>query len=409
MILLRFYLFVLSGLLAIPKSLYANSPDFHGSLSLNETEYTHDEARVESESSAWLWLKADMDIGEDFGIKAKGWMQTRKNKYGDETEKKLTEAYAEYFSDKLTVLVGRQVIAWGRADSLNPTDNLTPRDYGLSLLDDSEQRFGADTLIFKYSENDAELSFILIGEPKANVLPSKSSTGEIENVLPENPAGALKLNVVQSSLDWSVSYYDGFDLMPNMGISPASFSIVQQYDRKQVIGADAATTAGRYGVRIEAAYSIFPGDSPIGFFEKKNQAYWVAGADRSLTENININLQIYGKKTFDFPDRRDVSSNYPLHQLQMASAILAGQLYDHDSGLTFRIYNKWLNEALTAELLSVYSTSHYDRLFRARISYAINDQLKLSLGSDRFIGDSDTFFGNIEFLSFTQAEIKLLF
>jgi hypothetical protein len=407
---LRFYSLVLSGLLSAPTSLYAISPDFHGSFSLNETEYTYSGARIENESSAWLWLKADIDIGEDFSIKAKGWAQGKKNKYGDEVEEELLEAYAEYFSDALTFTVGRQIIAWGRADSLNPTDNLTPRDYSLSLLEDSEQRFGADSLIFKYSENDAELSFVLIGEPKANVLPLEFSLGtEIDDVLPENPAGALKLNVVKPSLDWSGSYYDGFDLMPNIGINPASLTVTQQYDRKQVIGGDAATTIGRYGIRIEAAYSIFPETPFVGFFEKKDQAYWILGADRSITENINVNMQVYGKKTFDFLDREEISVDYPLGQLQMASAILAGQLYDHDSGLTCRIYNKWLNETLTAELLSVYSTSHHDRLFRARISYAINDHLKLSVGSDRFIGASDTFFGNNEFLSFSQAEIKLLF
>ena len=407
---MRFYSLFLSGLLFAPTSLYAISPDIHGSFSLNETEYTHSGAKVGNESSAWLWLKAGIDISEDFSIKAKGWIQGKKNKYDDDMEEELQEAYAEYFSNALTFKIGRQIIAWGRADSLNPTDNLTPRDYSLSLLEDSEQRFGADALIFKYSESDAELSFVLISEPKANVLPLEFLLGtKIDDVLPENPAGALKLNVVKPSLDWSISYYDGFDLMPNIGINPASLSVTQQYDRKQVIGADAATTINRYGIRIEAAYSIFPEAPFVGFFEKKDQAYWILGADRSITENINLNMQVYGKKTFDFQDREEISGDYPLGQLQMVSAILAGQLYDHDSGLTCRIYNKWLNETLTAELLGVYSTSHHDRLFRARISYAINDHLKLSVGSDSFIGAPDTFFGNNESLSFSQAEIKLLF
>ncbi|MDP8288562.1 MAG: hypothetical protein RAP03_17945, partial [Candidatus Electryonea clarkiae] len=38
------------------------------------------------------------------------------------------EAYIDYYSSYLDVRVGRQVIAWGKADEINPTDILNPQN-----------------------------------------------------------------------------------------------------------------------------------------------------------------------------------------------------------------------------------------------------------------------------------------
>jgi hypothetical protein len=42
--------------------------------------------------------------------------------------------------------IGEQIIAWGRADGINPTDNLTPRDFVVLLPPEEDQRFGTTAI-----------------------------------------------------------------------------------------------------------------------------------------------------------------------------------------------------------------------------------------------------------------------
>src|SRR5262245_26987442 len=46
-----------------------------------------------------------------------------------ETDGDLLEGYLTVHFDRADLKIGKQIVAWGRADGINPTDNLTPRDY----------------------------------------------------------------------------------------------------------------------------------------------------------------------------------------------------------------------------------------------------------------------------------------
>ncbi len=69
-----------------------------------------------------MWLKATQNIGDDITLLAKGWVRDDKS-YG--FSKKLQEGYLNFSVGNMDFRVGRQIIAWGRADRFNPTDNLT--------------------------------------------------------------------------------------------------------------------------------------------------------------------------------------------------------------------------------------------------------------------------------------------
>ena len=53
---------------------------------------------------------------------------------------RLREGYLETGNDAWRWRVGRQIIAWGRSDRINPTDYLAPRDLTLLVPEDDEQR-----------------------------------------------------------------------------------------------------------------------------------------------------------------------------------------------------------------------------------------------------------------------------
>ncbi len=54
----------------------------------------------------------------------------------------LREAYADLYLGDFDLRAGQQIIAWGRADGINPTNNLTPQDYFVRSPEPDDIRMG---------------------------------------------------------------------------------------------------------------------------------------------------------------------------------------------------------------------------------------------------------------------------
>ena len=68
---------------------------------------------------------------------------------------RVREGYWEQGVGALSLRIGRQIIAWGRADRINPTDVLSPRDFRLLSGDDDDQRNGIDAIQLRYAVTPA--------------------------------------------------------------------------------------------------------------------------------------------------------------------------------------------------------------------------------------------------------------
>ena len=62
----------------------------------------------------------------------------------------LKEAYAGYSTDKLDIFLGNQIVAWGRTDGYNPTNNITPIDYFFLTADPDDQKMSNFMLRTRY-------------------------------------------------------------------------------------------------------------------------------------------------------------------------------------------------------------------------------------------------------------------
>ena len=75
-----------------------------------------------------LWLKTSRRVSDHVSFLAEGWTALRGPlEYGEATGE-LREAFVDLRFGHLDVRAGRQMIAWGRADGVNPTDNLSGQD-----------------------------------------------------------------------------------------------------------------------------------------------------------------------------------------------------------------------------------------------------------------------------------------
>ena len=200
----------------------------------------------------------------------------------------LREAYADVYLESLDFRIGKQIIQWGRADSINPTDNLTPWNYTLLFSDDSDLRSGVVALRSNYYYKNIAFTGIWIPffEPNRFPLPPNYQvTEETPSETLGNSQYAFKIDSTIGILDWSLSYFDGFDPMPDLSLSTSG--IILKYPRIRVIGGDFATTLGKFGIRGEATY-FFTEDMDGNNPEKKNPYLFMYSVWIELSGKIYI-------------------------------------------------------------------------------------------------------------------------
>ena len=221
----------------------------------------------------------------------------------------------------------------------------------------------------------------------------------------------MKLDQSGTAADWSLSYFDGFDLNPDLAIQsvlPNALNLSLQHHRIRVLGADGATVVGRYGLRAEAAYTWTENPTGIDPFVKKPFFYGVVGADRTFFDYLNINAQYFVRQINSFSDPNTITD--PLTRgVAIQQSIISNQQVRFQQGMSLRVGNKWLNETLEAEFAAVYSFTLRDYLLRPKLSYAFDDHWKGTLGANLYRGDPNTFFGMLHYLSTVYGELRYSF
>ncbi|MFZ5864218.1 MAG: DUF1302 family protein [Nitrospirota bacterium] len=319
---------------------------------------------------------------------------------GTETAELLREAYLTARFARIDVRIGRQIVAWGRADGINPTDNLTPRDFVVLLPFEDDQRFGVPALkVDGYLT--PELTLTLFTTPFFEPHRIPLGDGLIEEIPSrtfKNTEVGVKLNRAGEGGDWSVSYYHGFDLLPDAYLVNGAAGgplIALRHNRIDVIGADAARNLGRYGLRAEAAY-VFThdrrGDDPT---IKNPFAFWVIGGDRTLGENVNINLQLVGRWVHRYHDPTAIGDPAG-RAVAVQNAILDVHQDRATYGLSSRVSDKWFNDTLEAEVLVFVNFRRTNTYVRPVITYAFTDHLKGTLGGELYTGPNESFFGRLK-------------
>jgi hypothetical protein len=362
-------------------------------------------------TTAALWLKTQPNVGPDASLQIEGWVRNDDSFAKGKSQGQLREGYLYYAAGDLDWRIGKQIIAWGRADGLNPTDNLTPRDYTLLTPEDSDQRLGTTAVKMNYHLPNATLTAIWLPTftPSVYPIPPQSGIPASESVSWVRQA-ALKLDHSSSNADWSVSWFSGLDMTPDLkmnvsGVSGTTF--VLQHRRIRVLGLDGATTIQRYGLRAEAAYTLTDNaaNDPL---VKQPFLYAIIGGDRTFGDNFNINLQYYFRRVSNFHDPQAIT-DLTLRTIALQQAILSNQATRFQQGITLRISDKWLDETLEGEIAGVFPIARGDFALKPKMLYAFTDQWKGTLGADIFRGSDNTFYGRLRSNSSLFAEIKYSF
>ncbi|MFM8468189.1 MAG: DUF1302 family protein [Oxalobacteraceae bacterium] len=344
--------------------------------------------------TASTWLKLDNRLGGGFGVFAEGYASREDLRSEGSSPSRLREAYFDARFGQLDLRLGKQIIAWGRADRLNPTDNLTPRDATLLAADIDEDRMGSVAAKAAWNIN-ASTSLIGVWLPSFQPNRVARRNGIREQVPDDQRNWAVKLDRSGNAFDWSVSYYEGRDLSGDLGQD-----YVLRYYRTRVIGGDAATTIGSWRIALESAFTRTEDPQGTLAYLKNPFTYTVLGVEKNFGDNTSAIIQIFNRTVLNYQRPDD---NERLH------AVLTSQLDRRQNGVSVRVAKKWMNETLETEFSGLRLIERSGYSLRPRMVYLWSDRIKLLTGYEYFNGSGETIYGLLHKNSTLFAEMRLYF
>ena len=350
-------------------------------------------------------LSTDLRLGLNARV---GWQDQGA---ADGATQRVREAYVEFDAEPFSFRAGRQIIAWGRADRINPTDSLSPRDFTLLVPDDEQQRNGIDALRLRYAVSPALSLTTVVAKSELNVtpqglLPANLALGEP----PRENEWALKLDHSGSGVDWSVSYFDGYSRAQRYRLdfsNPRAPLFRGDVERVQKLGADFAIAQGAWTLRGEIAHAKYLPGCLACPSDTRRVSSAVLGGDIDFAETMNFNLQVFINQKENFDDAAALTG--ARQALALGLNRLNTDYATREAGVTLRLSDRVLNDKLRWEISAVLDLTGSSYAIRPRLSYAINDHLRLSAGTDHFEGPSQSYFGALTKNSTAFALVSWIF
>jgi hypothetical protein len=358
----------------------------------------------------------------------------------------LREAYVDTYLGNWDLRFGHQIIAWGRADGFNPTDNLTPKNMQIRSAEEDDRRIANLALRITGNYEPVRLELVYVPFYAPSSFPNLGQLGPIIFDQPDYPdadfehgTAATRLNVELDIIDFSASYLFGYSTFPGIGLSQfeftppqPTFSIQFRGYQHHVVGADFSTTIGdSLGFRGEAALRW-----PL---EKENSVHvplpdiqYILGFDKEFFGEVTVIAQYVGRTVLDWSEIEptgllDLAQGKPisleqqaqiasdpqgaaLTELKIKNRMIAGQLDQLSHSGFLRIQWQLLQETLSIEIMGMYNFSTQELMIRPKIAYSITDGLKATIGGEIYDGPDNTLYGMVdETLSALFMEIKAFF
>ena len=341
-------------------------------------------------------------------------------------ELQLREAYADLYLGPLEVRVGQQIIAWGRADGINPTNNLTPQDYFVRSPEPDDMRMGNFLLRGRYTvKSRIRLEGIWVPVYRHSVyrfdlfdMPGFVNFKEAHrpDATFRNGSFAGKMDLLFDRFDGSVSWFSGYDPMPGITAAPLPDNpgddpVIDLYARpfrQHTLGLDFSFGLGSFGIRGEAAYRNPDAAYKGKIFVPTRDLRYTLGVDRSIG-TFSIMLMYSGQYVFDFEEMQlltgfpEIDPELlkqpavwemlgPLMDQQLAgfNRVIFDQTKEISHSLAARPAVSLFHETVDLEVFGQYHFSTREWTLLPRLSWDISDHLGLALGGQYFKGPENT-------------------
>jgi len=321
----------------------------------------------------------------------------------------LKEAYIDYYTKYVDFRIGQQTNAWGKADELNPTDIINPQNLNNITEEKSIRRIG----LFQTKADIKFYDFVLTGiwKPvfeymKIPALDSRWAFFTLPNVkeLPapvypdsklKNTEWAFKLSRTISSVDFSLSYFDGWDniftpvlTMDTVTHRPSLDKLVTH--RTKMFGADFATSIASVGFWGEGAYFLTEDNKGSDPLIKNPYIQFIIGADYQFRNNYKVNIQYFQEVQTKINDDSEETI-----EENLSSKLGIG--LPLKQALTCRFEKKFgSSEEYKFELMGIYDLKYNGILITPKFFWSPEDGFNIEIGYNLFDGDDKSFWSRFQ-------------
>jgi len=328
---------------------------------------------------------------------------------------KLDEIYTDLYFKNTDLRVGQQIVSWGTADGINPTNYINPKEFSLTETEFKGKPLAClraanysktvditGVVVFDYQPQEIaeELEMGLRQViPGLNKFPEPQ---EVENTL-KNMEFALKAEKRINIWDVKISCFHGWEDYPALWIEyepgfPPQFNAKSQYQRVNKVGLATAGSFKDIGLWSELAYvvpeKIEKMDLASTFFSM-NEPYLqvVLGADYTFGD-------IYAEGQYIYCGNGSLISPYTQHQF---GEKMAGGNYIMTQ-LSYRI-----NRIHSLSLGGLINLNDYSYILMPQYTRPLSEVTELSLRGILFFGNKDTEFGILKDKELVSLGIKVSF
>ena len=297
-------------------------------------------------------------------------------------ETELFDAYVEgSLTENLDIKAGRQVVVWGRSDTIRITDVLNPLDNRRpGMVDIEDLRLPVGIVKADYFLGDWRVTPIAIIEQRFSKNPA---FGSAFNPMPDphlredSPTDVTyALSIGGEFSGWDVNFY-GAHLYDDAGYIKFGAQPILKHEKVDMLGTALNVLSGAWLFKTELAY--FDGLKYTSTQEKKfTRTDALLGVEYKGIADTMISYD-FSIRHFNSYDKRLLNEFNPLEK----------NTYQH----AFRIISDFMNATLHANyLISLYGSKLDKGGFqRAWVKYDIDDAVSMNVGVVDYIGGSKLF------------------
>jgi len=314
----------------------------------------------------------------------------------------LDEAFADIYLKNTDLRIGRQVIIWGTADGINPTNYINPKEVSFTDMKPKAKPLACARATY-YGKNITLTGVGIFDFVPLSIPQELKNQGFSEPIGPKNTLQntefALKAERRIFNWDVKLSYFSGWEDYPALWMKPLSGS-QSTYQKVNKIGLATASSFKGIGLWTETAYvlphKIEKMDQAGNILFSINEPYLqsVIGVDHTFENDVYLEVQYiyYGNGSLISP--------YTQHTTE--EKIKPGNYLMVHSSYT-------LNQIHTFQLTGIDNLKDKSYILMPQYTYAINQVTDLSLKAALFFGDKETELGKLKDESLLDFSAKISF
>ncbi len=328
---------------------------------------------------------------------------------GDRTNLELRELFFyTNIKNKLRLTIGKQQIVWGETDGLKLLDVVNPQNFREFILDDFEDsRIPLWSLKAEFDIGDIGVQLVWIPDNTYHITQGFDAPFFTKNLFQLPPEGipavinkvekpkrfindsdiGFKLSTFTKGWDLSLNYFYYYDDLPTFynelqttETNNPFVAINPKFERQHLIGGTFNKVFGSSTFRGEVVY-IFNQNLP--------------------STNLNAARGIETSNIFKSAIGIDYIKGENIISAQLFSDIITDNISPYnrelfETNISLKVSREMMNDAFNAEMLWVQNTNHGDGYMKPQISYWVDTNTQLFLGSSIFYGNESNLFGQFK-------------